>query len=426
VRARTTLAATLVVALALALASAGLLLLQRRTLERHLDEVADLRAGGVAALVDQGRLPESLEVAGDDDEYVRVVGRDGAVLAETSGFRDVFAAVPDPPGADATVHSVDDFRVTTLRTRSGALVHVATSDEAVDDVLASLRAALLLGGPLLLALVAVTTWILSGRALRPVDRIRAEVDEISATSLDRRVPVPPPTDEVRRLATTMNMMLDRLEAGVERQRRFVADASHELQTPLAAVHTDLEVALAHPEQTPWTETAEAVLATNERMERLVRDLLYLARRDGTEPGPTGPIDLDAVILEEVARTRRPVDTSAVQPVEVRGRREELARVVRNLLDNAARHARSRVTVALATDGDGRVELAVTDDGSGIPASERDRVFERFTRLDDARTRVTGGSGLGLAIAREIVEEHGGTISVEDAGPGARVVVRLPE
>jgi signal transduction histidine kinase len=268
-----------------------------------------------------------------------------------------------------------------------------------------------------------------GRTLRPVDAIRAEVADISERSLDRRVPVPRTDDEISRLAATMNTMLDRLHTAAERQRRFVADASHELQTPLASVRTDLEVALAHPANTDWQDTAVDLLTANRRMERLVRDLLFLARSDErTARPPARPVDLDDIVLSEAVRMRAAghvhFDTSAVSAAAVNGRRDELTRAVRNLLDNAGRYARSLVTVALASD-DGRVTLVVQDDGPGVPPGDRERVFRRFTRLDDDRSRETGGTGLGLAIAMEIIDAHGGAINVEDAAGGARFVIRLP-
>jgi signal transduction histidine kinase len=237
-------------------------------------------------------------------------------------------------------------------------------------------------------------------------------------------------DEIGRLARTMNDMLDRLQSSAERQRRFIGDASHELQGPLATVRTELEVALAHPEKANWPAAAADLLEENERMTRLVQDLLFLARADegSAAARPMARVDLDDVVLAEVERARAharvPIDLSKVSGAEVRGNADDLGRVVRNLLDNAERYARTTVTVSLVTVG-AVVELVVADDGPGVPDTDRDRIFERFRRLDEARSRNTGGSGLGLAIAREAVTAHGGDISVEAGRPGARFVVRLP-
>jgi signal transduction histidine kinase len=268
-----------------------------------------------------------------------------------------------------------------------------------------------------------------GRALHQVDAIGAEVADISERSLDRRVSIPSTDDEISRLARLMNTMLDRLQAAAERQRRFIADASHELRTPLAAARTDLEIALAHPESTDLHETATDLLAANQRMEHLVRDLLFLAKVD--EPVPRSlavPVDLDDIVLVETARLRGngevKVDIGAVGAASVMGRRDELARAVRNLLDNAERYASSLVTVELISD-ECQATLVIADDGPGIPADDRELIFQRFARLDDARSRDSGGTGLGLAIAKEIIDVHGGTIVIDDAPQGARFVVRLP-
>jgi signal transduction histidine kinase len=441
VRARTTVAATVIVGFALALAVATLLVLLRRSLVDQLDDAARFRAEDIAALAREDDLPAAL--AGDDDFITQVVDDTGRVVAVTAGLElDRPVAAFRPSGSEPEARTFDElpvgeseghgYRVIALQTSTAAgplTVYVASSLEDVNNAIALLRGDLAVGAPVLIALVALTAWIVIGRGLRPVEAIRAEVADISDRSLDRRVPVPPTDDEISRLAGTMNTMLDRLHAAAERQRRFVADASHELQTPLAAARTELEVAIAHPEGIDWQETATDLLAANRRMERLVRDLLFLARTDDTSPRPPGvPVDLDDIVLSEAAALRShghvQVDTSRVSAAAVKGRRDELTRATRNLLDNAERHASSGVALELASD-DHRVTLVVHDDGPGIPPADRQRIFERFTRLDDARSRQRGGTGLGLAIAKEIVEAHGGTIAVEDASRGARFVVHLP-
>jgi signal transduction histidine kinase len=263
--------------------------------------------------------------------------------------------------------------------------------------------------------------------------MRRELDDITAHSLDRRVPLPDTDDEIGRLAHTMNEMLDRLEAFTDRQRRFVADASHELQSPLASSLAGLEVALAEPDDRAWRATAADLVAENERMTHLVADLLLLARLDeGTATPPRTLIDLDDLVRGEVgrltARAQVTVDADAVRPVEIRGNPGELTRLVRNLLENAERYAASRIEVSTDVerdDGEQFAVVVVADDGPGVPADDRDRVFERFARVDDSRSRGTGGTGLGLAIVRQVAERHGGTVTLEGPGPGARFVVRLP-
>ncbi|WP_412778603.1 sensor histidine kinase [Nocardioides sp. Root79] len=268
-----------------------------------------------------------------------------------------------------------------------------------------------------------------GRALRPVERIRAEVERISGSSLDRRVPEPAATDEVGRLARTMNAMLARLQDSRHRQEQFVADASHELRSPLASLRQAAEVAQAHPAAMPPGELTGTVLEETVRMQALVDQLLVLTRAgEGRARAPRMEVDLDDLALAEVRRIARPglaVDGSGIAAGRVLGDPVALGQVVRNLVDNAARHARDRVAVSLSAAA-GQVVLAVDDDGPGVPPGERQRVFERFVRLDEARARDAGGSGLGLAIVREVVTGHGGTVEVTDSVlGGARFVVRLP-
>ncbi|WP_058046214.1 sensor histidine kinase [Streptomyces roseifaciens] len=295
---------------------------------------------------------------------------------------------------------------------------------------------LLLAGAVLAvtAALAGTTWFVAGRVLRPVEAIRTQFAELTAHHLERRVPVPQTRDEVARLAGTMNSTLDRLQAAVDQQRRFVGDASHELRSPLAALRAELEIALAHPGDAEWTAVAEAALGDTRRLQSITSDLLLLARLDATGtdglPGAQ-PVDLAALVREEVRR--RPEGRRALEvrieggaPVAVHGRHTLIARLLGNLLDNADRHAARTVTVRLGHDAGRRVAvLHVEDDGPGIHPDDRQRVFERFTRLDDARTRATGGTGLGLAIAHHIATVHRGTLEITDSPRGARFTTTLP-
>ncbi|GGX91261.1 sensor histidine kinase [Streptomyces hiroshimensis] len=302
---------------------------------------------------------------------------------------------------------------------------------------------LLIGAVLLVtAAVAGATWFVAGRVLRPVEAIRTQFAELTAHHLERRVPVPQTRDEVARLAGTMNSTLDRLQAAVDQQRRFVGDASHELRSPLAALRAELEIALAHPEHAEWTAVAEAALGDTRRLQSITSDLLLLARLDATGaeglPGAQ-PVDLTALVREEVRRRpegRRALEVriEAPDPVIVHGRHTLIARLLGNLLDNADRHAAHAVTVIVAVTGavslgcdPGRrvAVLHVEDDGPGIHPDDRQRVFERFTRLDDARTRATGGTGLGLAIAHHIATVHRGTLEITDSPRGARFTTTLP-
>ncbi len=301
----------------------------------------------------------------------------------------------------------------------------------VADVIRSvdrITSVLWVGMPLLLAVAAVATWILTGRSLSPVRRMSRQVEAISGGTLHERVPVPSTGDEIEELGTTMNRMLDRLEADDQRLRQFVSDASHELRSPVAVLRSEAEVALRAPEATEVVELAEGVLGESIRLERIVADLLVLARGDeARSPGNLSAIDLDDIVLTEAARRRRvEIDTRSVSAGRVRGTREGGTRIVAHLLDNAARHAHSRVSVGLRCDAS-TVTLWVDDDGPGIPVEDRSRVFERFTRLESARRRDTGGAGLGLAVVAATASSMGGSVRIEDSPlGGARFIVRLPE
>jgi signal transduction histidine kinase len=231
---------------------------------------------------------------------------------------------------------------------------------------------------------------------------------------------------VGRLAHTMNAMLDRLEDSSTRQRQFVADASHELRSPVAAIRAQLEVALRRGDEADWPRIARRVLDEDQRLEGAVGELLELARVEEEAPAAAVEVDVDDLVLEETTRVRPiPIDTSRVSAGRVLGDPRQLSRLVRNLIDNASSHARSRAAVAVST-GEGSVWFVVDDDGPGIPPADRDRVFDRFTRLDEGRGRAGGGAGLGLAMVRAIAEAHGGSVHIDDAPlGGARFVVRLP-
>jgi len=441
VRARTTIVATAAVGLALSVAAISLVLLLRRSLVAHLDEVAEIQAQDIAALAGQGALPPTLAGGPDQDDLAQVVtDADGVVAASPGVDRSRALVAFRPGGVKPIARTVEhlaggdggSYRVYALRAASPTgpvTVYVANSMDPVTEPTAFLRGALAVGAPVLLVVVALTTWAGVGRALRPVEAIRSRVADITARSIERRVPVPATSDEISRLAETMNTMLDRLDASAAGQRRFVADASHELRTPLASLRALLEVAAQHPASTDWAAAVPDLLADTARIELLVRDLLFLARADeGAPRPPLVPLDLDDIVLAEAARVRAgsrvAVDTSGVSAAAIQGRRQDMTRAVRNLLDNAVRHASSSVELELSSD-ETEVVLVVSDDGPGIPPADRQRVFARFVRLDDSRARDSGGTGLGLAITKEIVAGHGGTITVADAPQGACFVIRLP-
>jgi signal transduction histidine kinase len=437
VRVRTTVAAVVVVGVALAVGAAVLAVALRSTLTDEVRTAAGLRATAVAGQLGAGVAPASAAVAEDDDEVVQVLGPGGEVVATSTGV-DAGRPVADlGPGRSSAVDVVvegerERFLVVARAAPAGGGSGTVLVGRALDDVADAVGAVtrlLLAGLPVLLLLVALTTWKLTGRALAPVEAIRAEVDAVSAAELHRRVPAPAGSDEIARLAATMNRMLDRLEEAQARQRRFVSDASHELRSPVATIRQHAEVALAHPGMVDAGSLAATVLAEDLRLQGIVEDLLLLARMDEGSPLRRRPVDVDDLVFEEAGRLRAAgrvqVDTGAVSAGRVDGDAAALRRVLRNLADNAGRHARSRVALSVAEAG-GSVVVAVDDDGPGIPAGERDRVFQRFVRLDDARARDGGGTGLGLSIVAEVVAAHGGEVAVADSPlGGTRVEVRLP-
>lgn len=352
----------------------------------------------------------------DDDRFVQIFAEDGSLLASEPE--------PIPPG--------EQFVTAEAEADGGVRVRAGRSTAQLGETLATVGLLLAASVPLLVALVALVTWLVVGRALAPVERMRRELDAVTAEDLARRVAEPGGDDEIGRLAHTMNGMLDRLEAAQRAQRRFISDASHELKSPLASLRQYAEVARAHPERIGQAELSDAVLDEGGRLEHLVQGMLVLARTDeGALPLALGEVDLDDIVLAEAKRLRElgrvEVDTRRVGPARLRGDAGLLRQLVRNLADNAARHARGTVMFELgevpggAAGGSGAagVLLTVRDDGFGIAAADRERVFERFVRLDDARSRAGGGSGLGLAIVAEIVRAHGGTVAVRGGAPGER-------
>jgi signal transduction histidine kinase len=327
------------------------------------------------------------------------------------------------PVAGDRVGYGDALRVHARRTDRGVVVLTAVPVQAVDDPLRLVRTALLLGLPLLLLAAAAGVWMTVGRTLRPVEQLRAGAEDVTAADPAGRLPVPAAEDEIRRLAETLNGMLDRLESGGARQRAFVADAAHELRSPLAAVRTTLEVALVHPDPEGAEATLRTALEETVRLGRLVDDLLLLARLDAAAPRRVNRVDL-ADVVTDVVPALAPHSQLSAEPAAVVGDRDGLGRVVRNLVENAVRHAASEVRVTV-TSGQ-QVELVVDDDGPGIPAAERERVFDRFHRVDSPRSREAGGAGLGLAIVRELVTTMGGTVVAEPSPlGGSRFRVRLP-
>ncbi|MFB7763143.1 sensor histidine kinase [Streptomyces xiamenensis] len=467
VRAKAATGATAVVAVALIAAGLLMLVALRGNLVEQVDLQAEVTARDVAGQLATGTAFDDLDL--DRSRPVQVLDADeDRLLAASEGLEAISGTGSDqvtvreepparPPGFDDDDDDDDDdeddgnrlgpgevdedidyadghatvdgaagpyrFAVVDVTTPDGTetTVYAGAPAEVEQAALDSVRTSMFVGVPVLLSVVAAITWLMTRRALRPVEGIRREMAAIThSTDLSRRVPEPSARDEVGRLAVTTNETLAALEASVERQRRFVADASHELRSPIASLRTQLEVGQAHPD---LLDLGGAVQDTV-RLQDLAADLLLLARLDaGEQPAAGRRVDLAELAREELAQRAALLAAAGVTArtelaeVTVEGSRGQLSRVLGNLIDNAVRHAVGTVRVSLRTEGGAAAVLEVADDGAGVPAGQRERIFERFVRLDDARSRDAGGAGLGLAIARDVAVRHHGTLTVSDAPEG---------
>jgi signal transduction histidine kinase len=485
VRARTTVGATLVVAVALIAAGLLIVALLRDNLTSRVELTAEVNARSVAGQLASGTAPSAIELP-DDDELVQVVDADGNVAAaseDLAGLAAVadFAPPPDPvavkePSTDADDDESDDdadedgddddgaetparegettaagrgsvgsdityramslpgeeasyqFAALTATAPDGEVfaVYSGASLETQEEAVASVGATMVWALPPLLAVVSLVTWLVVRRALRPVAAIQKELMEITGGDLSRRVPVPASRDEIHSLANTTNLTLAALDAAVSQQRRFVADASHELRSPLAILRTQLEIAQRHPELLDL----EATLGDVTRLQDLAADLLLLARFDAGERPLHVEVAFTELVREEVARRAAtdqvPVRLEVEEDLSVWGVRGHLARAVVNLLANAQRHAENAVSVRLEAEDEAWLRLDVADDGNGVPKGQRRRIFDRFVRLDESRSRDEGGAGLGLAIVQDVALEHRGMVHVLDSPEGGalfRMVLR---
>nr|WSY48907.1 HAMP domain-containing histidine kinase [Streptomyces sp. NBC_00886] len=409
VRGRATAAVALVASLALAACSVVLLYAVHNNLVNSAQNVARDHVDKAAHQLGSGTPPANVQAGLPD------------VTIDTTPPTDTSSSTSQHEGASATVG-----------TPTGTMLVQAYPNFApVRTAVTTLTWVLVPSTALLVLLVAYLTWYAMGRALRPVENIRAEFADITAHSLQQRVPVPDSDDEVASLAETMNGTLDQLQRVVGRLRTFTSDASHELRGPLTTLKARLELALARPDRAEWTTVGNEALRDTTRLEDIVTDLLLLARLDARQPLKLQPLRVTDLLRRTLAERypRQPVILVANSDSDeaILGSRTALTRLFTNLLDNALRHAHSTVTVEVShTERELIVEVG--DDGPGIPEPDRERVFDRFTRLDNARTRSEGGTGLGLAIARDIATAHGGTLTAEPsrtAGGGARLLLILP-
>lgn len=462
VQVRSTVAATVLQAVVVLAAGSVLLLVLENSLDTSIDAGNLATAQGVSALVTGqvlattptsgapagSDLQDAVDAAAQRRAVVQVLDAEGDVVASSTDLRGRAPVARLRPGPGQTVTTEvrlpfddDPYRFTALGGEVGGRTFTVLIGQSLgtgEDTLHAAEVALAVAGPLLLLAVAGATYLFIGRSLRPVARIRATVEGISHHHLSERVPVPPGNDEVSQLAQTMNTVLDGLDRATGAQRRFVADASHELRSPVATLRAAADIALTVPGRADRTDLALLVQAESRRLDRLVADLLLLARveergrRDGTAAVErwSEEVDLDDLVTAEARRLRATTElqvSARREPARVLGDAHALSRALRNLTDNAARHAVSRVDVTLRHDG-AVATLDVGNDGPPIPPEERERVFDRFVRLEESRARDLGGTGLGLAIVREVVVAHGGTVRVLDpatGGPGTTFRIELP-
>ncbi|MDX6428914.1 MAG: hypothetical protein QOE54_1280 [Streptosporangiaceae bacterium] len=436
VRIRMTLLASVAIGL-LCTGFSGLVLIElhwyRMSKQADQELLADLR---VADLIARGALPHL--IPDGTITAIQVVDLKGQIVATDEQMIGKPRVADFVPSAEATpadrvicsAPGFPDLCVTVVAVRISGLGNewiVYDADPVIPwYVSRSLLAALVGGSALLIAAAAAGTHRTVGRALAPVEDVVHELGEITATDLGRRVPVPDRNDEIRQLSDAVNQTLDRLQGAVGQQQRFASDASHDLRSPITAMRLQIDEAQLHPDETDWPKTANALEGSLDRLEAIVTDLLALARLDSGTERATESVDLGELVAAELGdRNGRVRIITNVEPaVVVTGDRLQLIRLVTNLVDNADRHATSMVMVSVRHHGDQAV-LEVSDDGPGIPPHQREVVFERFARLDTARDKDTGGTGLGLPIAKEIAEQHGGMLVIEDSEQGARFVLRVP-
>ena len=442
VRVRVTATALLAVGCALLVAALVIRVDLRHDRQRILMKTAQIDAREVVVFnPDLGNhiiLPPNANIT---TGFLQVVVHD-RVVGASRALRDLPPLWrPGDPAIEAAPDSLGDLAKDVVQVSvpvsiggTQADVVVVTSMQQYDHTVADVQRQVDFGVPILLAVVGLICWVIVGRALRPIEAMRREVSIVATNPVGphrHRVAEPANDDEVGRLARTLNLMLDRMEASTERERRFVSDASHELRSPIANIRTELEVALRHPDAADWGQVAGEVLGQNDRMEQLVAGLLLLARSDeGSLIASSEPTDLAHVARQVVdAAADRRVSLTA-HPAQVRVPAVYAERMIANLIDNARRFASSAITVSVRPVHAGSepadfVQVWVADDGPGVPEQEREQIFERFVRLDAARNRDDGGFGLGLAIVADLSRFYGGSIRVEPVGPGAVFVLRLP-
>jgi len=427
-RGRLMLVGTGGIVIGLAIGSVAIVAAMSYALQRTADRSADTTVTSIQEFIRQdGTVPQPMPIpAGqvaqllDDQGRVAAGSANADLLVPLLHPDELAAAVKgarvEVPGDRAL--QAEPMRVTAVKSGTQTII-VAVPVGSFNQSVSLLRTVLFIAQPLLVLVLMLVAWRVIGASLRPVESLRSGAERITGAHTEERLPVPASSDEIHRLAITLNDMIDRLARARARQRAFVADAAHELRSPLASIRVQLEVAQRLGD---WTSVGDDILIDVERLSRLVDDLLLLARAESETAAPRTDVDLEELVKD--VGSRYGVEATSDGPLWTVGDPDALLRVLVNLMDNAVRHARTTVRLGLARDA-AHALITVVDDGKGIPEADRKRVFDRFTRLDDARARDAGGTGLGLAIVRELVRRHDGQVRLLDAHPGVRAEVRLP-
>ena len=437
---RVRLTAAFALAMVVVLAAAGLFvyLRLREDLDDNLRAALETRAQAVAAAgsADAGAPEEG------EEGFAQLLARNGRVLDASGGVRGPALTPAELESAASDGDLLIDRRLPGIEGTArvlaraaerppGAVVAVGQSLDDRNETLSGLAASFAVGGPIAVLLASIAGYLLAATGLRPVEAMRRRAREVSLSRAGERLPLPAAQDEIRRLGETLNEMLDRLQRSFERERRFVADAGHELRTPVAVVKTELEGAMRTGDYGP--EVREALVAAIEECDRLAQlaeDLLVVARSAEGEL-PVRPEDLRARELLEDVRERfadragqrnRSIRVEAEDGLRLSGDPLRVRQALGNLVDNALRHGDGEIVLRSRRASTG-VELEVSDTGPGFEPAIADRAFERFARGDQARTR--GGTGLGMAIVRAVAEAHGGRAEIVPGGNGATVRIWLP-
>ena len=432
-RGRLMLVGTGGIAIGLAIGSVAIVAAMSYALQRTADRSADTTVASIQEFIRQdGTVPQPMPIPAG--QVAQLLDEQGRVTAGSANAdRLVPMLHPDElqraeKGERVEVSGdralqPEPIRVTAVQAGTQTIL-VAVPVGSFNQSVGLLRTVLFISQPLLVLVLMLIAWRVIGASLRPVESLRVGAERITGAHTQERLPVPAAQDEIHRLALTLNDMIDRLARARARQRAFVADAAHELRSPLASIRVQLEVAQRLGD---WTSVGDDILIDVDRLSRLVDDLLLLAKAEAGGAAPRTAVDLDDLVKDVGSRygaARVPVEVTSDGPLWTAGDPDGLVRVLVNLMDNAVRHARTTVRLSLTRDA-AHALITVVDDGRGIPEADRKRVFDRFTRLDDARARDAGGTGLGLAIVRELVRRHDGQVRLLDAHPGVRAEVRLP-